>query len=143
MEDSSNWIGECIESINSKNLQDREESERDSLRICGALEILRVFLLSRISARMGSRREPPGRMKMMIMGRYKDKRLRWALSCCFSSLVHFWSVFLCLNRSCKKPCICWASLNINSLFLKTNLFSKDRNMETILTFISLAKEEES
>ena len=137
MEDSSNWIGECIESINSKNLQDREESERDSLRICGALGILRVFLLSRISAKTGSRREPPGRMNMMIMGMYKDRRLRCSLSSFFSSLVHFWSVFLCFNRSCKKPCICWASLNINSLCFKINLLSKNRkkrNMKSTLSY---------
>jgi hypothetical protein len=82
---------------------------------------LLVFLRSRASARIGKRKEPPGREKIAIAGRIFAMFFRWFFISIFSSLVHFSSVFRVFIRSCISPLIARTSIRMTSLFIMMSL----------------------
>jgi len=82
---------------------------------------LRVFLRSRASARIGKRKEPPGRKKIATAGMIFTMFLRCLFISFFSSLVHLLSVFRVFIRSCISPLIERTSMRMASLFIMNSL----------------------
>ncbi len=82
---------------------------------------LRVFLRSRASARIGKRKEPPGRKKIATAGMIFAIFLRCLFISFFSSLVHFSSVFRVFIKSCIRPVIERTSIRMASLLIMNSL----------------------
>ena len=81
----------------------------------------RVFLRSRASARIGKRKEPPGRKKITAAGMIFTMFLRCLFISFLSSLVHFSSVFRIFIRSCISPLIERTSIRMASLLIMNTL----------------------
>jgi len=82
---------------------------------------LLFFLRSRTSARIGKRKEPPGRAKTATAGMIFAMFLRCILISFFSSFVHFSSVFRVFIRICISPLIESTSIRMASLFITISL----------------------
>jgi hypothetical protein len=82
---------------------------------------LRVLLRSRASARIGKRKEPPGRKKIAIAGMIFAIFFRCLFISFLSSLVHFSSVFRVFIRSCIRPVIERTSISMASLLIMNSL----------------------
>jgi hypothetical protein len=82
---------------------------------------LRVFLRSRASARIGKRKEPPGRKKIAAAGIIFAIFFRCLFISFLSSFVHFSSVFRVFIRSCISPVIERTSISMASLLIMNNL----------------------
>jgi len=82
---------------------------------------LLIFLRSIASTRIGRRKEPPGRKKMITVGTIFAMFFRCIFISFFSALVHFSSVFRVFIRSCISPFIARTSIRMASLFIMISL----------------------
>ena len=82
---------------------------------------LLVFLRSRTSARIGKRKDPPGREKIATAGIIFTMFLRCLFISFFSSLVHFSFVFRIFIRRCISPFIERTSIRMAFLFVIISL----------------------
>jgi hypothetical protein len=82
---------------------------------------LRIFLRSRTSARMGKRKDPPGREKIATAGMIFAMFCKCLFISFLSSPVHFSSVFLGFIRSCISPFIERTSMRMASLLIMKSL----------------------
>ncbi len=82
---------------------------------------LLTLLRSRASARIGKRKEPPGRTKIATAGMIFAMFFRCLFISFFSSVVHFSSVFRIFIRSCISPFMARTSMRMASLFTRMSL----------------------